>query len=330
MAVVVGLGMTSSVDAGDLKVLELDTAQAVSNVQVPSSMLSQLSAAQLAQTEETIEVTTTETEVVEEDEFSFPISVNLAYSLYSDYIWRFLNLSEYAQEGREKPNHQLAVDFGFSLGDYGTITYGAWFEWYAAQKELTGSGANIQEIDHWYEWSYTIDPIMTDIALGMTYYTFPNNNAAHTVELYLTLAHNDAWMWKWLFPDNEEGVLNPSFYSAWDVDFVGGLTMEFSFSHDFELFENFTLTPGWMIAVDGGYMTDAFGIADNSWTFAGTKYSLAATYDIGNALQIPAWAGDLTISGELYWNNPWSNFEDNGIAQDVFWGGMTMAWSWGG
>ncbi len=38
-----------------------------------------------------------------------PLSVTLSYWLVSDYIFRGINYSEYAGEGREKPNHQLEV-----------------------------------------------------------------------------------------------------------------------------------------------------------------------------------------------------------------------------
>ena len=39
----------------------------------------------------------------------FPLRISLGYYLYSDYVWRGKNLSEYAGEGREKPNHQMTT-----------------------------------------------------------------------------------------------------------------------------------------------------------------------------------------------------------------------------
>ncbi len=321
ISVVAVLGMGTSGLAAQMDVLELDTAEAVSHVHVPSGVMSEISTSTLAQSED---MSVTQTDVAATDDFSFPISVGVAYSLYSDYIFRFVNFSEFDGEGREKPNHQLGVDFGVSLGDYGALAYGAWFEWYAAQHEINGEGANIQEIDHWFEWSYSIEPIATDLAIGMTFYTFPNDKGINTLEYYISLAHNDAWMWKWLFPENEDGVLNPSFFLAHDVDELGGVWIELAVSHDFELFENFTLTPGAMVAIDGDYYVD------DTTRFAGSQLSLVAAYDIGSALQLPDWAGDLSISGELYFNDTWGNFEDDGTGQDEFWGGMSLAWAWGG
>jgi hypothetical protein len=283
--------------------------------------------------EETMVAERTEVETAKSEEFSFPVGFDVSYGLYSDYIFRFANYSEYAGEGREKPNHQLSTDVTFDLGDFGTIAYGAWFEWYAAQSKLTGSGANIQEIDHWIEWSYTIKPIKTDLAIGYTFYTYPNAKSLNTSEYYISLSHNDAWMWKWLLPDNEEGVLNPSFFMAHDVDQLGGVWMEFGLSHPFELFENFTLTPGWMVAIDACYYDD------HHTRFAGDQWSLVAEYDVGALLQLPAWAGSVTVAGELYWNNPWGTFEDTNLfvlddgtdtVRDQLWGGFSVNWSWGG
>jgi hypothetical protein len=256
------------------------------------------------------------------DDGSFPISFGLSYAMYTDYIFRFVNFSEYPGEGREKLNHQLTVEIGFDLGDFGAITYGTWFEWYAAQSKLNGSGQNIQEIDYYVDWTVPIDAIATDLSLGVVFYAFPNAESANSWEYYVALAHNDAWMWKWLFPDNEDGVLNPSFAMYHDPDELNGVWMEFAVSHTFELIENLTLTPGMLVAIDANYWED-------STRFAGDQYSMVLEYDVGSALQIPDWAGSLTITGELYFNNPWGQLARS-LADDEFWGGMSVNWGWGG
>lgn len=249
-----------------------------------------------------------------------PVSLSLAYSLYSDYIWRGVNLSEYAGEGREKPNHQVAVDVGFDLGELGTLTYRAWFEWYADQKKLTGDGANIQEIDHTIAWGHALTD-NTDLTVGMTFYTYPNNkaNSPYTIEYFVLLEHDDSWLW-----GTEDPVLNPSFFMAHDVDALGGVWMEFAVNHPFELCENLTLTPGWMVAVDACYWRD------NTTRFAGDEWSLVLEYDLASALQLPESAGSLTLAGELYYWNAWGNFAGEGTSNDELWGGMTVAWGWGG
>jgi hypothetical protein len=304
--------------------LELNPARHAADVEVPSGF----TLAQEEPMESSSDVTMEETTVTTEEESSMPFSVSLSYYLYSDYVFRFVNFSEYGTEGREKPNHQLTTDFSFDLGDFGSVGFATFFEWYAAQRQValnpeTG-GANIQEIDYSIYWSYSLEAIYTDLTLGYTFYTFPNAKVFNSSEWFFSLEHNDAWMWKGLLPENEDGVLNPSFFFAHDVDALGGVWMEFAFSHTFDVFENFTITPGWLVAIDGCYLRD------NTFRFAGDQWSLVMEYDLGSLMQIPEWAGSLAITGELYWNNPWGNVEDTGIAQDVFWGGMGVHWSWPG
>ena len=254
------------------------------------------------------------------DDSGCPVSVSLAYSVYSDYIFRGVNNSEYPGEGREKPNHQLAVDIGFDLGELGTVTYTAWFEWYAAQKKLTGDGANIQEIDHTIAWGHALTDNI-DLTIGVTFFTYPNDkkNTPYSIEYFVLLEHDDSWLW-----GTEDGVFNPSFFLANDVDEQGGVWMEFAVNHPFELCENLTLTPGWMVAVDACYYRS------NNTRFAGDQWSMVIEYDLASALQLPEEVGSLTIAGELYYWNAWGTFSGDGTSDDVLWGGGTIKWGWGG
>jgi len=258
------------------------------------------------------------------EESKFPLSFGLSYYLYSDYIFRFVNFSEYPGEGREKPNHQMTTTVGLDLGPYGTLNFDTFFEWYAAQNNINGEGQNLQEVDYILGWTYPIEAIATELYLGVTWYAFPNDKSINTFEYNIGLSHNDAWMWKWLFPDNEDGVLNPSFSFNHDIDEIGGVWMEFAIEHPFEIIENLTITPGWKVAIDGCYWER------HHMQFAGDQYSLVLEYDVGNLLKLPEWAGSVTVTGELYWTNPWGDLESNGIARDVLWGGMSVNWAWGG
>jgi hypothetical protein len=259
-----------------------------------------------------------------EAESSLPVSLDVSYYLYSDYIFRFVNFSEYAGEGREKPNHQMTTSLGLDLGDFGSLSFDAFFEWYAAQEKINGEGHNLQEVDYALSWSYYIEQISTELSLGLTWYTFPNDKAINTFEYNIGLAHNDAWMWQWLWPENEDGVLNPTFSLAHDIDELGGVWMELGISHTFDLVENLTITPGYLVAIDGCYLQD------NTFRFAGDQWSLITEYDLGSLLHLPDYAGSLTVTGELYFNNAWGTAEDNETIQDEFWGGMSVNWSWGG
>lgn len=282
-----------------------------------------------------------------------PVSFSLTYALYSDYVFRGLNLSEYRGEGREKPNHQLTVSIGYDLsslgqGDWGTLGFDAWFEWYAAQKQLNPEegGQNCQEVDYTIWWSHAIDPIATDVTLGYVFYNYlnlgyvlrqdrerGNNNDNASQEWNIKFAHNDAWMWKSLLPNNDDGVLNPFFLFAHDVGAFPGVWMEWGISHDFAIpgVEGLTVTPSWKQAAQGSYYKHGFFLA-------GDELALKTTYDLTPILQLPKWAGTVSIGGELHYWNAYHQMEadpDPGRAieysgHDEFWGGLTVNWSWGG
>ncbi len=320
--------------AADAQPFGLDPSQAGSGTPLPANLL-------LAQApaEQPAVPATQKSETVEEKP-GLPISFGLTYALYSDYWWRGFNFSEFDGEGREKPNHQLTVWFEFDLGDFGRIGYSTWFEWYAAQKQLNPDfgGQNCQEVDYTVYYAYTVEQITTDVTLGMNFYEYlnlarelesdkdpGNNNDDRSVDIYLTLEHDDAWMWKWLLPNNEEGVLNPSFLIAQDVGSITGTWMEWGISHDFAIpgIDNLTITPGYKLLAQCNYWLPGFFLAGDVW-------SLSTTYDLTPVLKLPEWAGTVTVGGELYFYNAYGQLESTGTTDDHFWGGMTVNWSWGG
>ncbi|MGB2984757.1 MAG: hypothetical protein WBE26_02650 [Phycisphaerae bacterium] len=298
-----------------------------------------LSGSQAVAQEEETTYERTDVTTVEESSDS-PFSFDLTYALYSDYIFRGINRSEYAGEGREKPNHQLDVSMSIDLGPLwgqdpgtcGTFGFGTWFEWYAAQKKLdpVDGGQNLQEVDYYLSWSYDVEPIATTFSLGYTFYTYPNAKAGNTSEWSLALDHNDAWMWKWLWPDNDKGILNPSFLFVQDVDVGAGnaIWMEIGLSHEFAMFPNVTMTPSWTLGIDHDYYHHFAGDPHkNTFRFANMLWGLDITYDMTELLRIPEGWGSVAMSGFLYFSDALGNAEDNGIIQDEFFGGMSVGWS---
>ncbi|HSW45054.1 MAG TPA: hypothetical protein VLM89_05740 [Phycisphaerae bacterium] len=281
-----------------------------------------------------------------------PISFSLTYAICSDYVFRGINFSEYQNEGREKPNHQLTVDVNFDLsalghGDLGTIGFTSWFEWFAGQKRIDPEkgGHNLQEHDYTIYWSKTLEPIKTDLTLSYSFYNYANlgyslrqdgdrgnNNDNRSQEYSILLEHNDAWMWKGLFPDNEDGVLNPFFQFVHDVGSLPGVWLEWGVSHDFTIpgIDNLTITPSYKMAAQGSYYRHGFFLA-------GQELALATNYDLTPILNLPKWAGTVSVGGEIrYWQSlgqmrhapspKGSELE----GRDEFCGGMTVNWSWGG
>lgn len=276
----------------------------------------------------------------------FPLSLGVSYYLLSDYVWRGINLSEYTGEGREKPVHQLTTSLVWDTGEFGQIGFDTFFSWYAAQRQLNPTtGENIQEIDYTIHWSYLVEAIATDVTLGFTFYTFPNlakplrqdrqrgnNNDDRTQEWFFNLGHNDAWAWKWLFPGNEDGVLNPNLFFAQDVGIGAGRTwMELGISHEFEVIDNLTITPGTLLAIDGGVLKRYLGkLNANHFRLAYQQFSLDITYDLTELLELPRWAGSVSVSGLLYFNNAMGTARREGSINDEIYGGMSVNWAWGG
>ncbi len=267
-----------------------------------------------------------------------PLSLNLTYYLYSDYVFRGINFSEYRSEGREKPNHQLTTNFGLDVaqlfggqrGTFGTFGFGTFFEWYAAQEVLNpdGGAQNIQEIDFTLSWAYDLAPLATRMTLGYAFYTFPHIKRIDSQEWTIKLEHNDAWMWTWLWPDNEAGVLNPSVLFVQDVDYVGGCWAEFGISHPFEVAPGLSLTPSALLAIDHRYLGPLTGRSVPGTTgLAYVQYGLTASYDLSRLGRIPMDPGHWTLAGFLYLNDALGNAADSGAVGTELFGGMSLAWT---
>jgi len=275
-----------------------------------------------------------------ETEKPFPLRFSLGYYMYTDYVWRAKNLSEYRREGREKLNHQMTTSISYVTQDFGAFGFDTFFEWYADQEKLNpfGGGQNLQEVDYKIWWEYFVKPVATDFTLSYTYDIFPNkaalnrqdrlrgnDNDDHTQYWTMYAVHNDAWMWDWLFPCNEGGVLNPSVLISHDFGALVGWWMEFGLSHTFKVpcVEHLTITPGWKLFADWHYWGKDVQLAGDQW-------SMVLAYNLSKALKLPKSVGDVILTGELYYNNAFGNLEDDGTLNDDLWGGTSIRWNWGG
>lgn len=270
-----------------------------------------------------------------------PLSFDITYYLLSDYVSRGINYSEYPHENREKPNHQITTALTFDLagmlgkerGSYGSIHFDTFFEWYAAQKTLNpdGGGQNLQEIDYTIGYSYEFTRIATTARANYTFMRYPNDGFYNSTEVYFEIEHNDAWLWKWMLPENEDGVLNPWVSYAYDWDAAQrGSWLEFGVYHDFQVAPHVTLTPSFTVAADWGYLDGSLdtGREGKSGQIACLQYGLAVGYDITELIGLDKWGyGSVLLSGFLYYNNVPQRIGEQGLAADEFWGGMSIGWS---
>ena len=262
----------------------------------------------------------------------------ITYWLFSDYIGRGINLSDYDGEGPESPVHQLTTSLEFDLatgfgraneGEWGVVSLSTFFSWFPHNDRLTSEGSSFQEYDLYLTYSYEFVPLATTATFGTTFYVFPYGKEFNSVELLFRLDHNDAWAWKWLWPENEEGILNPYASYAADIDYInGGGWLEFGVSHDFPVIENLTVTPAFTLASDVRYLDRVVGSGEEgSIRLAYAQYALTVGYDLSAALQLPESAGSWTLSGFIYFNQALGEPKRQGLINDELFGGMSIGWS---
>ena len=261
-----------------------------------------------------------------------PFSFGIDYTLVSDYIFRGINFSEYAGEGREKPNHQLSVGGEVDLGEYGAVGGSVWFEWFAGQESLTpNDSSNLQEVDYSAYWAYDFEQIYTSVELGWIYYSFPrlSGDADATQEWYVSLSFDDSFLF-----GTEESVLNPFFTLYHDFDDFGGYWMEAGVSHDFAMadmgmedvmiLKDVTVTPSLTLGIDHRWVDEALASGSPSTRLANLTYGMDVFYDLGSALEMPEQYGSIGINGFLYYSQA---FRDD-VLNDEFYGGVTLSYGW--
>ncbi len=266
-------------------------------------------------------------------------SFNITYYLYSDYVFRGVNYSDYLGEHGERLNHQMSTNlivdiaqlFKAESGSYGEFNFGTFLEWYAGQRALDPEkgGNGWQETDYYLSWAYEVKPLHTTATLGYNFYTYPYAHELESSEWFVKLDHNDAWLWKGLWPDNEDGILNPFIAYYHDVRYAaGGGWLEFGGSHSFEIFPNFTATPGVTLAVDNRYLDRTLDTGDvGSTKLAYIQYGLNVAYELSKALKIPERFGSITLSGFLYFNETVGQPHRDRLIRDELFGGMSVGWS---
>lgn len=271
-----------------------------------------------------------------------PLSFSLDYTLVSDYIWRGLNFSEYAGEGRERCNHQMSAGVSYDTGSFGEFGFSAWFEWFSGQEAMDpSSDGRLQEIDYTIFWSYDLSNLVewapVTFETGWINYAFPQSSgdAYETNEWYVTLSLDDSVLF-----GTENGVLNPYVSYYLDCDDVQGSWIELGISHDFAFAEmgmqntpvlkDLTLTPSFVIGIDHNFMTPpSTSGSGKSNRLATLVYGLALSYDLSGALNIPEQLGSLALTGFINYSQvPADSLRQSNYMNDELFGGFTIAYEW--
>jgi len=262
-----------------------------------------------------------------------PLSFRVDYTLASDKVWRGVNWTEYAGEGREKPNHFLGtgVELATPVGTFGAAF---WFAWFAGQDRLTpGCDDHFHEADYVAYWRRAFQEIATTVELGWIAYTFPQitGDWHDTYEVYVKLSFDDSKLFGTKSP-----VLNPYIYYGLDIDMGDyGSWIELGISHNFPLasfdalknvafLKDLTITPSLGLAIEHRYMDKFAGPGQEATRLAYIQYGLAVAYDVGKAIGLPRRYGDLNVVGYLNFNDAMR--ED--LLNDELYGGVKLVYSW--
>lgn len=271
------------------------------------------------------------------------LSFSIDYTLVSDYIFRGINFSEYAGEGRELPNHQMGVGFAIDTAELGvpigTFSATFWFQWWAGLNDTAAgfdTGSHLQEVNYVAAWSYDIPDTPVAVELGWIAYQFPyvgGDDPQWTHEGYVTLAFDDSC----LFGDP---VLNPYMSYYLDMDDIRGSWLEFGIRHDLALsdmgmaempvLEHVTVSPSLVLGVDHRYH-DKLERAEGGRTGIGTRlanltYGLEVGLDVSGLLDLPEKYGAVGLAGFLNFSQRLSSHSP--LVGDELYGGMTASYSW--
>ena len=278
-----------------------------------------------------------------------PATFRIKYTLVTDYIWRGLNFSEYAGEGREKLNHQLDIsataalkDLG--LPDFGNVTVGAWCNYYVGYEAQnpgppTNASNKFMEFDYTVSWEYEIPDTHLTVAAGWVAYNFPHlaGDPHLTFEVFGKVTLNDGFIF-----GQKDPILSPSLAYHWDYDLVNAGVLIGAIKHKFALDEltegmpvvrYMTLTPSASIILDNRYLDKAVAAAPggaptghNATTLSSAEVGLELAYDLSKAMDMDDEEyGSLKLAVFANLSMPLARQE---LLADEFYGGVSLGWEW--
>ncbi len=269
---------------------------------------------------------------VPEAEWTKPVScehlqLRVNYTIASDYVFRGVNFSEYAGEGREDLVHQLTIGMEQQIGQWWGVGAKFFFSWFAGADKLYHSGRNIQEIRYTPYVYGDIKQINSRVLIGMDFFNYPTYRKGHRhdYEWWVQVCHNDAWMWKWLWPDNNKGVLNPFIFVAQNLNEAGGgIAGLLGIKHNFSVpgVEALTLVPQFSVAADNRFVSRLL-TSKRTTNMLYMNWGFSAVYDISKALKLKPAFGRITLSGSIYYSQALADY-----IHDELYGGMNIGWSW--
>jgi hypothetical protein len=235
--------------------------------------------------------------------------VNFAFTFggWTDYIYRGIDRSE-SGGSEDSPNLQFDGRMRFDLGRWPSLFVGVFTNVYDSDPI-----SRFQEIRPYFGLDATIRPLK--IAVGNTFYIFPERDEFNTAELWARLTVDDSYFFR-----TRDPVLSPYVLAAWDYDTYNGLYLEFGVRHDFAVEDTpLTISPVASVAYVSGnkmFRRPTGHVPDPAFDFAagGTdsgfqhyEVGLETTYNLNGLLNIPARYGKLDFKGYLFYTDGLNN-----------------------
>jgi hypothetical protein len=231
------------------------------------------------------------------------VSLDLRVTVFTDYVFRGIERSETGGT-EDSPNIQLDGSMRFELGKFPDLFMGVFTNIYDSDPI-----SRFQEIRPYFGIELTARPLI--LALGNTFYIFPDRDQFNTSELWTRLTLDDSYFFR-----TDDPVFSPYVMAAWDYDKSSGLYVEIGIRHDFEIEDTkLVLSPLARIAyVNDNRMFRTVGLTGSDPGFeAGTggadsglqhyEIGLEATYALNDLLKIPARYGRLDFKGYLFYTD---------------------------
>ena len=248
------------------------------------------------------EAETNELEEVDSSGLTIEVSVDVL----SDYIWRGMICNG-------NPVWQPSTTIGYDAGDLGSVSANIWSSLDLTHRRGTLNNSRrscgLQEIDYTLSYANSLGPV--GIEAGHLWYTYPNNNGSSDQELYATLSY-------------ENPIITPSASAYWNYSDSAGSDVSavyflFGLSHDFELTEEFTITPKAEVGFgDHAYTGSAGGTELTDQTIGlAARYAVTEWFSIGAQVNY-TWTPSHTLRHEDYMGDG---------KHQIMWGGINATFS---
>jgi len=253
------------------------------------------------------------------------VNFSFTFGAWSDYVYRGIDRSE-SGGAEDSPNLQFDGQMRFDLGRVPSLFVGVFTNVYNSDPI-----SRFQEIRPYFGLDATIRPLK--IAVGNTFYIYPERDEFNTAELWARLTVDDSYFFR-----TRDPVLSPYVLAAWDYDTFNGLYLEFGVRHDFAVEDTpLTISPTASLAYVSGnrqFRQPLGPVPDPAFDFGTTgpdsgfqhyEVGVEVTYNLNGLLTIPARYGKLDFKGYLFYTD---GLDDHLRADTELYGGLGIGFSY--